>query len=185
MAEYRFGDGIKKFLLAGVGAVALSAEKGSELINELVKKGEITVEQGKDLNRDLQRSFKESMDKRGVNIDELSQKISKMSADELARIKEQVANAEKVLAEKLRKADEALNDFADAAEDKAADVGEAVEEAVEKATDAVDKTAEDAVDTAAAEAAEAVEDAVDAAEDVVEAVEEKAAEAEEVKPAEE
>ena len=170
MAEYKFGDGIKKILLAGVGAVALSAEKGSELINELVKKGEITVEQGKDLNKDLQRSFKESMDKRGVNIDELSQKISKMSADELARIKEQIANAEKALSEKLRKADEALNDFADAAEDKAKEVGEAVEEAVEKAADAVDKAAEDAVD---------------AAEDVVEAVEEKAAEAEEEKPAEE
>ena len=177
MAEYKFGDGIKKIFLAGIGAVALSAEKGSELINELVKKGEITVEQGKDLNKDLQRSFKESMDKRGVNIDELSQKISKMSADELARIKEQIASAEKVLSEKIRTADDALNDFADAAEEKAEEVGEPVGEAVEKAANAAD--------TAAGEAAEAAENAVDAAADVVEAAEEAAAEAEEEKPAEE
>ena len=37
MAEYKFGDGMKKIFLAGVGAIALSAEKGSELIGELVK----------------------------------------------------------------------------------------------------------------------------------------------------
>lgn len=173
MADYKFGDGMKKIFLAGVGAIALSAEKGSELIGELVKKGEITVEQGKDLNKDLQRSFKESMDKRGVNIDELTQKFSKMSSDELARIKEQIASAEKVLSEKIRMADEALNDFADAAEEKAEEVGEAVEKAA------------NAADSAAGEAAEAAENAVDAAADVVEAAEEAAAEAEEEKPAEE
>ena len=39
MAEYKFGDGIKKFFLAGVGAVAITAEKGQEIIGELVKKG--------------------------------------------------------------------------------------------------------------------------------------------------
>ena len=51
MAEYKFGDGIKKFFLAGVGAVAITAEKGQEIIGELVKKGELTVEQGKELNK--------------------------------------------------------------------------------------------------------------------------------------
>ena len=40
MAEYKFGDGIKKFFLAGVGAVAITAEKGQEIIGELVKKAE-------------------------------------------------------------------------------------------------------------------------------------------------
>ena len=29
MAEYKFGDGMKKVFLAGVGAIALTAEKGS------------------------------------------------------------------------------------------------------------------------------------------------------------
>ena len=149
MADYKFGDGMKKIFLAGVGAIALSAEKGSELIGELVKKGEITVEQGKDLNKDLQRSFKESMDKRGVNIDELTQKFSKMSSDELARIKEQIANAEKIISEKMKKADETLNDFADEAEEKA-------EECVEKVEDAACECAEKAEEFAE-EVKEAVE----------------------------
>ena len=130
MADFNFSDGMKKVFLAGVGAIALSAEKGSELISELVKKGELTVEQGKDLNKDLQRSFKESMDKRGVNIDELSQKFSKMSSDELAKIKEQIAKAEAIITEKMTKADEAVEGTAEEAAEEAKAVAEEVEEAV-------------------------------------------------------
>ena len=54
MAEYKLGDGIKKFFLAGVGAAAITVEKGQEIIGELVKKGELTVEQGKEMSKDLQ-----------------------------------------------------------------------------------------------------------------------------------
>lgn len=162
MADFNFSDGMKKVFLAGVGAIALSAEKGSELIGELVKKGELTVEQGKDLNKDLQRSFKESMDKRGVNIDELSQKFSKMSSDELAKIKEQIAKAEAIITEKMTKADEAVEELADAAEEKIEEVKEAVEgaeEKVEEGNEAVEGTAEEAAEEAKA-VAEEVEEAV-------------------------
>ena len=55
MTENGFGEGIRKILLAGVGAVAFGAEKSQELIEELVKKGELTVEQGKILNEELTR----------------------------------------------------------------------------------------------------------------------------------
>ena len=41
------GDGIKKILLAGVGTIAVTSEKSKEILDELVKKGELTVEQGK------------------------------------------------------------------------------------------------------------------------------------------
>lgn len=43
----KLGDGVKKVLLAGIGAVAVTAEKSRELLDEMVKKGELTVEQGK------------------------------------------------------------------------------------------------------------------------------------------
>ena len=167
MADYKFGDGIKTFFLAGVGAVALTAEKSQEIIADLVKKGELTVEQGKDLNKDLQRSFKESMDKKGVNIDELSQKLSKMSADELAKIKEQIAAAEKIVSERLKKAEE-----------KAAEAAEDVKETAEEIKDAAAGVAED-VKEAAVEAAEDVKEAV-----AEEAPEEEAPAEDEEKPAE-
>ena len=167
MADFKLSDGIKTFFLAGVGAVALTAEKSQEIIADLVKKGELTVEQGKDLNKDLQRSFKESMDKKGVNIDELSQKLSKMSADELAKIKEQIAAAEKIVSERLKKAEE-----------KAAEAAEDVKEAAEEIKDAAAGVAED-VKEAAVETAEDVKEAV-----AEEAPEEEAPAEDEEKPAE-
>ena len=38
------GEGIKKLLLAGIGTAAVTAEKSKEVLDELVKKGELTVE---------------------------------------------------------------------------------------------------------------------------------------------
>ena len=147
MADFKFGDGIKTIILAGVGAVAYSAEKGQEIIGELVKKGEITVEQGKDLSGDLQRSFKESMGKRGIDIDEISEKVSKMSSEELAKIKEQLANAEKLVSERLKKVEEDGEEAVAVAE-------EVVEEVVETAGAAEEAAEEPAEEAPAEEPAE-------------------------------
>ena len=46
-------EDLKKVLLAGIGAVATTAEKAQEVVDTLIKKGEITVEQGKVLNEEL------------------------------------------------------------------------------------------------------------------------------------
>jgi len=51
------GEELKKIMLAGIGAVAMTAEKGGQLIEELVKKGQITVGQGKVLNEELKRNM--------------------------------------------------------------------------------------------------------------------------------
>ncbi|NEG69854.1 phasin family protein [Bifidobacterium choloepi] len=56
------GEGLHKVFLAGVGALATSAEKGREIIDDLVKKGELTVEQGKQLNSELQHKADEKKD---------------------------------------------------------------------------------------------------------------------------
>ncbi|MCH4160036.1 phasin family protein [Bifidobacterium sp.] len=55
MADFDFGEGLRKVFLAGVGALATGVEKSQEIIDDLVKKGEITVEQGKELNTELKR----------------------------------------------------------------------------------------------------------------------------------
>lgn len=144
MADNKFGDGIKTILLAGVGAVAFTAEKGQEIIGELVKKGEITMEQGKDLNKDFQRSFKESMDKRGINLDELGQKFSKMSEEEIAKVKEQIAAAEKVIREKMTKAEEISQEIVEEVTEGVEETAEAAEEAVEETEEAAEEPAEEA-----------------------------------------
>ena len=58
------GEGIKKILLAGIGTAAVTAEKSKEVLDELVKKGELTVEQGKVLNQELKHNIKEKERKR-------------------------------------------------------------------------------------------------------------------------
>ncbi len=54
------GDGLKNVFLAGIGAMAFTAEKGKELVDQLVEKGEITVDQGKQLNEELTRKTSDS-----------------------------------------------------------------------------------------------------------------------------
>lgn len=53
-------DGIRKLLLAGVGAVATGVEKSQEIIEDLVHTGELTVEQGKQLNQELSHKADEA-----------------------------------------------------------------------------------------------------------------------------
>lgn len=48
------GDGFKNIFLAGIGALAYTGEKGKEVIDQLVEKGEITLDQGRELNEELQ-----------------------------------------------------------------------------------------------------------------------------------
>ncbi len=52
---------LRKVLLAGIGAVATTAEKSKDLVDALVAKGELTVEQGKVLNEELKRNVSESI----------------------------------------------------------------------------------------------------------------------------
>ena len=67
-----FGEGLRKVFLAGVGAIAATAEKGQELVNDLVKRGELTVEQGKKLNSELAH-------KAGEKSDSLKEKLAAAS----------------------------------------------------------------------------------------------------------
>ena len=62
MADFDFGEGLRKVFLAGVGALATTVEKGQEIVDDLVKKGELTVEQGKALNTELKRKMSETVD---------------------------------------------------------------------------------------------------------------------------
>ena len=73
----KLGSGLKKVLLAGIGAVAVTGEKSKELLDEMVKKGELTVEQGKALNEELKHNIKSTV-KEKVNV-----KVKTSSPEEL------------------------------------------------------------------------------------------------------
>lgn len=87
-------DGLKKIMLAGVGAVALTVEKAEEILDEMVEKGEITVDQGKALNTELKRTVKENPIGKNADTKDLVKVVEGLSKDELAKLKELIAEAE-------------------------------------------------------------------------------------------
>src|SRR5699024_5383335 len=96
----KFGDNMKKLLLAGIGTVAVTAEKSKEILDETVKKGELTVEQGKVLNQELKHNIKRTV-KEKVNVsvkpsspEELRELLDQMTPEQLAQLKEQIQKME-------------------------------------------------------------------------------------------
>lgn len=79
---------MKKIFLMGIGAAATTAEKSKEMINSLIEKGELTVEQGKTLNEELKHNVCN-------NFESLLDKIETMSDKEISKIKEKIAEVEK------------------------------------------------------------------------------------------
>lgn len=93
-------DTARKVFLAGVGAVALTADKSAQLIDDLVKRGEITVEQGKALNEELKHKATTASSDAEAAV--LRSRMSMMNAEEreayaakVAKIKDDL-NAEPV-----------------------------------------------------------------------------------------
>ena len=77
----KLGENVKKLLLAGIGAAAVTAEKSKELLDEMVKKGELTVEQGKVLNEELKHNLKKTVQE---NVHKAEKQTSTEEADEAA-----------------------------------------------------------------------------------------------------
>lgn len=82
----QFGELTKNLLLMGIGAAATTAEKSKDLVDELVKKGEITIDQGKVLNEELKNK---ASDKVSESMLKRVDKMSKEQRDALrAKLKE-------------------------------------------------------------------------------------------------
>lgn len=73
-------DSFKDIFLAGVGALALTGEKAKEVVDTLIEKGSITVEQGKDINQELQHKASQTVAK--VGEEAVAQAIKAMSPEE-------------------------------------------------------------------------------------------------------
>ena len=93
----QLGEGIRKLLLAGIGAAAVTKEKSETILRELVKKGELTVEQGKVLNEELKHNIKDAIRENvTVNVvtDDMLDAVDDMDDEQLAALKERIAKTE-------------------------------------------------------------------------------------------
>ena len=128
-------DNLKKVILAGIGAVAITAEKSKDVLDDMVKKGELTVEQGKVLNQELKHNIKSTVKTAADSVkesaarkndqEELKATISRLTPEQLAAVKAQIERMQ-----------------AEAAEKKAETAEEPAEEAVQE-TSAETENAED------------------------------------------
>ena len=109
----QLSEGIRKLILAGIGAVAATKEKSEVILDELVKKGELTVEQGKVLNEELKHNIKEAIrDNVTLHVvpddeeepeeenespahDDLMDAVDGMNDEQLAALKARIQAAEK------------------------------------------------------------------------------------------
>ena len=109
------GEGLKKILLAGTAAV--TAEKSKEILDDLVKKGELTVEQGKVLNQELKHNIKSTVKSAADSVkesaarkndqEELKATISKLTPEQLAAVKAQIESMQAEAAKEKEEASEA------------------------------------------------------------------------------
>ncbi len=118
----RLTDGLKKILLAGIGTVAVTAEKSKEVLDEMVKRGELTVEQGKVLNQELKHNIKDTV-KKNVNVSVKPQSpeelLDKMTPEQIQALKSKLAQMDE--ADVDQEADESVFEDEDIVTDTSVD----------------------------------------------------------------
>lgn len=80
---------LKKMLLAGVGAVATTYEKASEVVDELVQKGKLTVDEGKELSEELKRNFTTKATEKINEIKPINKENLEKTISELGYVKKE------------------------------------------------------------------------------------------------
>ena len=109
----QLGEGLRKLILAGVGAAAATKEKSEVIFQELVRKGELTVEQGRVLNEELKHNLRETIRENvTVNVLDMSEDIMSsvkdMDDEQLEALKQCIRDAEQ--ARKAEEVSEAVDD---------------------------------------------------------------------------
>lgn len=101
-------DPFRQIFLAGVGALAMGADKSQEVIEALVKKGQITVDQGKEMASELKDDAKaNTADLRDQIIQAQMQTMTKDERDAFAaRVAEMAANMDSDDALRAQEAEE-------------------------------------------------------------------------------
>lgn len=92
-------DELRKVFLFGVGAIAKTNEKSKEIIDELIEKGALTLEQGKAINEELKHNLQEKIAEKEKEINsELIRQVKDMkdlSDKDIQILKDKIKEVEK------------------------------------------------------------------------------------------
>ena len=81
---------LKKVLLAGIGLTAMTVDKADSFVKELVKKGRLTVEEGKELEQELKRQSKEEAQVFLNKLDAKKSSVEYATKEDVKRLEEKL-----------------------------------------------------------------------------------------------
>lgn len=81
---------LKKVLLAGIGLTAMTVDKVDSFVKELVEKGRLTVEEGKELEQELKRQSKEEAQEFLNKLDAKKSSVEYATKDDVKRLEEKL-----------------------------------------------------------------------------------------------
>jgi polyhydroxyalkanoate synthesis regulator phasin len=88
----------KKLFLAGLGSAAYTYEKASKLVDDMVEKGKLTIDEGKELSEELKRNFKGKVEEvKPLTKDDMISILSQMNfatKDDLKNIEQRLDTLE-------------------------------------------------------------------------------------------
>ena len=81
---------LKKVLLAGIGLTAMTVDTADSFVKELVEKGRLTVEEGKELEQELKRQSKEEAQEFLNKLDAKKSSVEYATKDDVKRLEEKL-----------------------------------------------------------------------------------------------
>lgn len=79
-------DELKKVLLAGIGLTSMTLEKADAFVKDMVEKGRLTVEEGKELQSELKRKGQAEVQDVFDRVNAKTQKVQYATKDDLSRL---------------------------------------------------------------------------------------------------
>lgn len=92
----------KKLFLAGVGAAAMTYDKSLEVVEQLVARGKLTVEEGKELSEELKRDVKEKAEAAKSKANDKFQEMKPLTKEDMTEVLQSLDFATKSEVEDLK-----------------------------------------------------------------------------------
>lgn len=83
-------DELKKVLLAGIGLTAMTYDKAEQFVKEMIDKGRLTIDEGKELQSELKCKSQAEAEGFLEQIKEKSQSLQYATKDDLKRLEEKL-----------------------------------------------------------------------------------------------
>ena len=77
---------LKKVLLAGIGLTSMTLEKADAFVKELVEKGRLTVDEGKELQSELKRRSEDEAKEFLTDLDRKTKPIQYATKEDVSRL---------------------------------------------------------------------------------------------------